>query len=104
MVDLSEVEDKLPLGSFTARAKTDGIDIRQTVGLRQAQASGEARTAAMMRSEAGFFPQTFCREGKKVPATLMMRITALFAVPYMLTIPLLWRRGAEKGRDAAWKN
>ena len=27
MVDLSEVEDKLPLGSFTARAKTDGIDI-----------------------------------------------------------------------------
>ena len=36
MVELSEVEDKLPSGSFTARAKTDGIDIRQTVGLRQA--------------------------------------------------------------------
>jgi len=53
MVKLSEVEDKLLVGSFTARAETDGIDIRQTVGLRQAQASGEARTAAMMRSEAG---------------------------------------------------
>ena len=78
MVKLSEVEDKLLAGSFTARAETDGIDIRQTVGLRQAQASGEARTAAMMRSEAGgFLPQTFCRKGKKVPATLMMRIAAL---------------------------
>ena len=53
MVKLSEVEDKLLVGSFTARAETDGIDIRQTVGLRQAQASGEARTAAKMRSEAG---------------------------------------------------
>lgn len=59
MVDLSEVEDKLPSGSFTTRAETDGIDIRQTVGLRQAQASGEARTAAMMRSEVGFFPADF---------------------------------------------
>jgi hypothetical protein len=77
MVDLSEVEDKLLSGSFTARAETDGIDIRQTVGLRQAQASGEARTAAMMRSEAGrFLPQTFCHKGKKVPAILMTRITA----------------------------
>ena len=36
MVKLSEVEDKLLVGSFTARAETDGIDIRQTVGLRQA--------------------------------------------------------------------
>ena len=27
MVDLSEVEDKLPVGSFTARAETDDIDI-----------------------------------------------------------------------------
>ena len=53
MVKLSEVEDKLPLGSFTARVGTDDIDIRQTVGLRQAQASGEARIVAMMRSEAG---------------------------------------------------
>ena len=48
-----KVEDKLPVGSFTVRAETDGIDIRQTVGLRQVQASGEARTAARMRSEAG---------------------------------------------------
>lgn len=61
MVDLSEVEDKLPLGSFTARAKTDGIDIRQTVGLRQA--SEEVRTAAMMWSEAGFFPADFLSQG-----------------------------------------
>ena len=77
MVDLPEVEDKLPPGSFTARAETKGIDIGQTVGLRQAQASGEARTAAKMRSEAeGFLPQTFCRKGKKVPAMLMTRITA----------------------------
>lgn len=55
MVDLPEVEDKLPPGSFTERAETKGIDIGQTVGLRQAQASGEARTAAKMRSEAGVF-------------------------------------------------
>ena len=72
MVELSDVEDKLPLGSFTARAGTDDIDIRQTVGLRQAQASGEARTAARMRSEAGGLPPTgFLPIGKKVPATLM---------------------------------
>ena len=77
MVDLPEVEDKLPPGSFTARAETEGIDIGQTVGLRQARASGEARTAATMRSEAGvFLPQAFCHRGKKVPATLMVRMTA----------------------------
>ena len=78
MVDLSEVEDKLPSGSFTARAEADDIDIGQTVGLRQAQASGEARTAAKMRSEVGgFLPQTFCRKGKKVPAMLMTRIITI---------------------------
>lgn len=48
-----EVKDKLFLGSFTERAETDGVDIGQTVGIRQAKASGDARTAAMMRSEAG---------------------------------------------------
>ena len=93
MVKLSEVEDKLPAGSFTARAETDGIDIRQTVGLRQAQASGEARTAARMRSEAGFFPQTFCHKGKKVPAMLMTETTALFAVLYTRKSLPLWGRG-----------
>ena len=40
------------MGSFTERAKTDGVDIGQTVGIRQAKASGDARTAAKMRSEA----------------------------------------------------
>ena len=90
---MSEVEDKLLVGSFTARAETDGIDIRQTVGLRQAQASGEARTAAMMRSEAGFFPQTFCHKGKKVPAMLMTETTALFAVLYTRKSLPLWGRG-----------
>lgn len=48
-----EVEDKLPAGSFTARAETDDIDIGQTVGLRQAQASGEARTAAKNAERSG---------------------------------------------------
>lgn len=37
-----------------------------------------------MRSEAGvFLPQAFCHRGKKVPAMLMMGITALCAVTYM---------------------
>jgi len=49
---LPEVKDKLFLGSFTERAETDGVDIGQTVGIRQAKASGDARTAAKMRSEA----------------------------------------------------
>ncbi len=84
MVNLPEVEDKLSLGSFTARAETDGIDIGQIVGLRQAQASGEARTAAKMRSEVGvFLPQIFCRKGKRIPAMLMTKITAMFAVIYI---------------------
>ena len=49
---MPKVKDKLPTGGFTARAKTDGIDIGQTVGIGQAKASGDARTAAKMRSEA----------------------------------------------------
>ena len=65
MVDLPEVEDKLPPGSFTERAETDGVDIGQTVGIRQAKASGDARTAAKMRSEARvLLLQTFYRNGE----------------------------------------
>jgi len=73
MVKLSEVKDKLLFGSFTARAETDGVDIGQTVGIRQAKVSGDARTAAKMRSEArGILPQTFCCKGKEVSAMLMI--------------------------------
>ena len=63
---MPEVKDKLFLGSFTERAETDGVDIGQTVGIRQAKASGDARTAAKMRSEAGvLLLQTFCRKARK---------------------------------------
>ena len=63
---MPEVKDKLFLGSFTERAETDGVDIGQTVGIRQAKASGDARTAAKMRSEAGvLLVQTFCQKARK---------------------------------------
>lgn len=81
---MSEVEDKLPLGSFTARVETDGIDIRQTVGLRQARASGEARTAAMMRSEAGdFLLADFLPQRQEGSGNAYDENNSIFAVIYM---------------------
>ena len=75
MVDLSEVEDKLPMGSFTARAKTEGIDIGKQSASDKRKLPGRPGPrpgcGAKRESPAGFLPK-----GKEVPAMLMMEITA----------------------------
>ena len=74
---MSEVEDELPVGSFTARAETEDIDIgKQSASDKRELPGRPGPQPGCGAKRESFLPQTFCDKGKKVPAMLMTRITA----------------------------